>query len=470
MQTGLFILGVLAIPFSDFFGLLPLGEMKNELSAYIFIPLLLVILFNDIIFKTARPSTYRQKIYLLPVLALAMLLLVAMSGLLNLAFLFGPAFQGRLPIEKYFSSSLVLAYGFALAYMADHLLRQGSFQNLIVKPVCLSICVCAAFACLEILAPYGGPFARLYAISIATIHVGKQIPEGMIENMPDWATIGRARSVCYEPPALAAFAGVAWPWAYAGVATATKSQKPAYLLVLLLCTGLIIIAMSRTSAVLLFGNLVVYLLLRFVYLPPLPQARVVVQIASIFLILLTFLTVCLGTVYIGAFTDNVMRSTDYSDVTRYGLITAAINMFFSRPLWGYGFGQFGFHYVDFLPAWAYRSYEIRDYVSGKNGWPPIYSSYARFAAETGIFGVLTWVGIWALTVQRVWRATIVYQCATGRLLIASYPLIMSCICALLLGVSLDSLRTPMMWLSMGASCWYVGDVRRRLAEIRKSAR
>ena len=145
-------------------------------------------------------------------------------------------------------------------------------------------------------------------------------------------------------------------------------------------------------------------------------------------------------------------------------------MFLSRPFLGYGFGAFGFHYLDYLPAWAYRSYEIRNYVAGISGWPPIYSSYARFAAETGIFGVATWVGIWLWAVRAVWMSTVAYQRATGRLLWISYPLIMSCTCVLLLGVSLDSMRTPMMWISLGASCWFVGDVRRRLIlSVRRSA-
>ena len=276
MQVGLFVLGVLSIPFSDFYGLLPLGEMQNELSAYIFLPLFFLIISSRFAIGRSRPtlSIASDANRHLAALGFSMFLLIAISGIPNFNYMFGRAFQGRLPIGKFFTSNLVVAYGFAIAYIAIHLLDRKPIADLIIKPVCISVGGVSVFALIEVLASYGGFMSRLYEITVATIHVGKQLPRGIV-TIPDWETIGRARSVCYQPPALATFAGSAWPWVYAGVVTARRGYRPVYFVTLLLCTGLVIVAMSRTSAVLLLGNIAVYILLRLVYLPPRPRHRVV---------------------------------------------------------------------------------------------------------------------------------------------------------------------------------------------------
>jgi hypothetical protein len=47
----------------------------------------------------------------------------------------------------------------------------------------------------------------------------------------------------------------------------------------------------------------------------------------------------------------------------------------------------------------------------------------------------------------------------------AFPLIISCYCTLLSGIALDSLRTPMIWVSLGLSCSYIFDVRKQLANM-----
>ena len=464
-----FALGLIAVPFGDIYGLLPLGELQNELSVYIFLPLLgMVVIERTLMVRVAgEQKKPASTIFLLPTLALITLALIAFSGLANLPDLLGPSSRGRFPMEKFTSSTLVVVYGFSLAYISYHISERQPFGAVIVKPICVSIVICSAVAGLEGLAALGGLPTHIYATLSGVIHAASQMTGGRSENVADWVEIGRMRSVCREPPALADFAGSVWPWAYAGVATASRRTKGAYILVLLLCTALVAVAVSRTSAVLLLGNMAVYVLLRLLYLPLRPRHGVAMHVASIALLALGASVVAMALMNMGRFTEAIADSDYVSNITRFSLAISAIKMFFARPITGYGFGQFGFHFVQFLPAWSYKSWEIQDYVSGdSHGWPSVYSVYARFAAETGGAGVVIWTGIWLTLVYAIWRVTVAYQRMTGKLLVLSYPLIMSCVSTLLSGIGFDSVRSPIMWVTMGVGCCYVQDVRQRCTATR----
>lgn len=47
---------------------------------------------------------------------------------------------------------------------------------------------------------------------------------------------------------------------------------------------------------------------------------------------------------------------------------------------------------------------------------------------------------------------------------------MSCCSALLTGLAVDSVRMPIMWLSMGIGCCYIQDVQQRLMLMRGARR
>lgn len=474
MLNGWFILAVLAIPFNDFYGLLPLGEVRNDLSVYLFLPLLGCVVLQRLWGR--QPARAGRGMpdpgSILPSLAFAVLATILLSGVVNIDALIGPDMRGRSPIGKFLGSAMVVAYGFGLAYLGYHFTRLASWHRMIVRPVCISIAFCAAFAVVEIAAAYSGAVATVYDLLSKAIHTGFAITGNLADNVADWRSVGRARSVCFEPPALATFAGLAWPWVYAGVATASRRQRPLYLGVLLLCTGLVVIAMSRTSAVLLVGNIAVYGLLRGVYLAPRPRSAHAIQIASVLAVALGVSFVAMYVLSLNALTEAILRDTDHvSNISRYSLITSGLSMFLARPFAGFGFGQFGFHFVKYLPSWGYYSWEIRYWVAGvDHSWPAVFSIYARFAAETGIIGLAAWIGVWLTLVRMIWRVTLSYQRATGQLLILSYPLIMSCCSALLTGLAVDSVRMPIMWLSMGIGCCYIQDVQQRLMLMRGARR
>lgn len=470
LVSVMFFLAVIAIPFDDFNTLLPLGELKTELSALFFLPLTVLVAVRQ--FLTNRTSRRIgvpvSRTDLLPQLAFLLLSIVIISGLVNMQQLLGPALNGRLPLEKFLVSTMVMIYGLGIAYVTYHVLDQASWTDMVARPICISVVLSSIFVVFELLAASGGFPASVYRALSTVVHSGASVngltPDALA-HPSDWGGTGRARSLCFEPPALAAFAGAAWPWCHAAATVAERRQKVWYWSIFGLCNALLMLAVARTSVVLLIGNVMVLLLLRFVYLAPRPRSFTVKAVASTIILVsgISFLAFC--ALNLDRATAIVAHDDAYvSNISRLSMILAAIQMGYSHPFWGYGFGQFGFHYFNFLPAWAYESWEVRDWIAGVYGWPPVFSTIARFAGEIGLVGVVVWCGLWLMLVHLVWSVTERYQRQTGRLPALSYSAIMSCFCTLFSGLAADTLRTPFIWITMGVCCCYISEVKRQLAQ------
>jgi O-antigen ligase len=362
---------------------------------------------------------------------------------------------------------MVIFYGLALAYVSYVLGKRYTWRELVVPATAVSVALASLFAGVEMLSWVSPAVNSVYSALSHVVHGGSfYIGTAINDVFFTGDTEGRIRSVAFEPPALANFAGFAWPWLYAGFASAKRQNKAIYFILWALCTALVVVAMSRTSIVLLAGNILVLWLLRFVYLSPTPRDLTLIKAVSLILFMIV-VSIFLALPFIAEpLTTKVMNGTSVSNISRLASMTAAIHMFFDRPVWGYGFGQYGFHTMDYLPSWGFYSWEIRMWFTNPYAvWPPVFSAYARFAAEMGLLGLTVWVGTWFYVAREVWRVTVAYQKLTGQLLLASYPLIMGCYCVLFAGIALDSLRTPMMWVTLGLGCAFLFDTKKRLKAL-----
>jgi len=83
-----------------------------------------------------------------------------------------------------------------------------------------------------------------------------------------------------------------------------------------------------------------------------------------------------------------------SNLTRFGLQYAALNIFMHNPIFGVGIGQFQFHAVEFLPSWSYIAIEIQRFMNGGDElFYGVFNTHLRVLAESGILGFMIWVGI-----------------------------------------------------------------------------
>ena len=105
----------------------------------------------------------------------------------------------------------------------------------------------------------------------------------------------------------------------------------------------------------------------------------------------------------GGITSLIKDDTvhDLSNIARYGSQIAALRMFLDNPVFGVGFGMFGFHATDYYPAWAWISMEIINWGTNSIGapWPPAHGLYARITGELGMFGAALW-GIFLIFVYK----------------------------------------------------------------------
>lgn len=454
MAFFLFSLALALIPFTGIMGLPFLGELKHELSAHIFLLAMgAAVLFPQTVAQTRQPAAlFLKKTYGLPIILAVLLCVIGLSFAANFVTIKDSVFQDRSGLNKLASSTILLFYGFFLAFLTYALAGAHDWSKLILRPLSISVVLCAVFSTIEISGRFIGPIGSFYALLSEIVHGGIVSPV--------WDD--RLRSVASEPPDFANTAGYIWPWLLAAAQFAKGRARFGYLSLWIILSVMIVLSEARTSLVVISGLMLVFLALRFIYLPLHEKAdpRTNIPFAN----LIFFFVLPLGFLFLGLHADDIVRlaisSDRVSNVSRLASMTAAFRMFEEHPFFGFGFGQFGFHVSQYMPSWGFLSYEVREWLSGSSEyWPATYSIYARFGADMGLFGIISWIGIWVTLAYNVLMATLAHRRATGELPFAAYPLIMGCFCVLLAGVPNDSVRAPMIWVNMGLACRYLYELR-----------
>ena len=136
-----------------------------------------------------------------------------------------------------------------------------------------------------------------------------------------------------------------------------------------------------------------------------------------------------------------------SNGTRSSSSLAAIKMGVDHWLFGVGFGQYGFHSQKYLPEWLPSNGELQKLISDIPGsqWPPVYNIFARLIAETGIFGLMSWLAIWGMTLVGAIRVAI----SPGGDNSKGAALIVTVLGVFAIGLGFDSFRYIPYWLAIG---------------------
>lgn len=455
MLDKLFFLGVVLIPFSGIPGLPFLGEMKNELSIHIFILALSIFFFSYI------PELFRSgklmKVRLLPQFMVLFFFVVGISFALNFTSIFDSLYRERTGINKFITSTIVAVFGFSLAYLS-YFVVGDKWKERLIKPVMISVGICAIYSIPEIGSWFSSGIGSVYTVLFKLTHdpIFGESKEFM-----------RLTSVSFEPPAFANYAGFAWSWIYAGVIVSRGPQKMLYAFLWAVLTAMMILASSRTGVIVLSGSIIAVILLRTVFLPQkMAQSNLRSVVVSL-LVGLFFLAIIIFADKFNEFVGMVVAGKSDSNLSRLASNTTAINMFKEKPLFGFGFGQYGFHGAEYMPSWGWYSWEIRSWFSSLGAaWPPVFSLYARFAAELGLLGVIIWTYIWVTLMYTVVKVSHRVQRITGVLPPQSHPIVLSAVCVLLSGIPNDSLRTPMMWITLGFGCRFISEMEAFIAKAR----
>jgi len=452
MINILFFMALFCLPMTSVRGLAFLGEIQHEVSAYFF--LVLIGLFGARIAASLRPDRFmvHERVFGLPFIMAAMFSIIALSFVPNFVSIRDSFFLGRSGLEKFVSATILVVYGFGIAFLTYDYAAKRPWDDLIVRPLAWSVVACAVFSFFEMTMRWTGAMDGFFRVLSSPFY--GDIP------VLEWDE--RLRSFAFEPPDFANTAGYIWPWILGALLTTRGAMRWLFAGLFVVLNGMILLSGARTGFIFLGGLGLVFLALRLLFLPPHRLGRPEKMVAPATLVFAVFVPCVL--ILVAFFFDDlvftVVAGENVSNLSRLASMTAALRMFAASPFYGFGFGQFGFHAADFMPSWGFYSPEIRDWLFGAIGaWPAVYSVYARFAADMGVLGVLFWLGLWLWLARAVLVETLWYRQRVGEVPFAAYPLILSCFAVLLAGVPCDSVRSPMIWINMGLACRYLATLR-----------
>jgi hypothetical protein len=453
-----FALGVIAIPFDAIPGVPAFGELTNEGSFYVFALAISLwglytasaVMAGGDGFVPGRKNVSKA--------ALVLIGLIIISTVCNAADIGAATFHQRSGSAKLATSAMVIVYGLVLALLTCMAVPKRWYSSLIL-PICVSAVVCIGFGSLEALDRAGISIPLFDAVNSA-LHAGKDSDveawSGAVNLKVVEGWDPRLRSVSFEPPAFGNFTGLAWPWLLAAVLMTHGARKVLHIILLALFTILIVASQARTGWLLLAANVASFALLRLVFLPSSGRVR---KTSALILGSAFLLTMVSGVIAYGLRFDRVVESvvsgSSVSDLSRLAYQVTALNIFATSPVVGVGFGQFAFNAASNMPAWGFLSPEVGpSLLYPEAPWPNTYSLYARLAAELGLIGLAGWLLLWTTILVSVHRAALVYASLGRPVPAVAYAIIMTTICILATGLTTDTFRTPMFWITLGAAACF----------------
>lgn len=388
IHEKLLIATLLLLPFVTSINVNFLGGVGREGSFY--------PLFLGVSIWLLTVVFFRCKIYLPQswsfVALIIFLFVTVLSGLFNLTLLSQAVFQGVTGTRRYLLQTAGLGFYFTAALYLYQIFRCGKRDPLYLFRHCLLIsCILSLiYTSLEIIVIFGGmeAFQLLSAI------------DSLFRNTDEAVFYGRVRSLTSEASYFGMYAAVVLPWVFSLFIEYNKGWKKFFSILLLGGFLLaIVLTFSRTSYVILCIEAALYIFLfRSSILYYWKQFLLAIFLLAV-LGMYTFEVFMsdLSLFDIWAIFESLVGGGDGiregSNIARYGSVAAAMDIFLEYPLFGVGFGAYGFYAPDYYPVWAWRSIEILNWSQNMIGgsWPPVHNLYVRLLAETGIFGLLTWI-------------------------------------------------------------------------------
>lgn len=429
---------VLLLPITGLSGIGAFGELKGSATVYVLTAAILVAIttqFSRI--EIPRP---------LFIFATCLLIWLLVSAAVNFEGIMTSDFHGRGGFNKFATSSVVLIFGITTAIVCTASFKRASdVERLFVNPLVAALVACAIFALPEILSWFSSAGELLYKISTGLLHTAEH-EKGRVT--------GRLISLAFEAPDLSYFCGFACPWALFAyrVRARNRSLLNAPILAampLLLALGMLLLSNSRTGLLmfggLIFAELVYWGLMRGMRLGVLALVAVIPVFAAVLLVPWFALN----------HVDATLAADDVSTTSRLALFSAQLSIFAHNPIFGVGFGQFGFHAYPVLPSWAWDSYEVINWFETFDDLPPTFNVAGRLGAELGAPGLLIWYGFWAVAIVRIAQGAL-RQRRDSSLNFLNVALLGSIFSLILGGMSNDPFRRPETWILMAIAALHAG--------------
>jgi hypothetical protein len=432
VTAALIALSIVLVAFNDLVEFLPLGEIAHDAFIVILPILMLRLMLWEGGLELPQPVVRF-------VLAFSLVVLAGIA--MNFGEISNAFFKGRSGTGRILTQSMILAFGVLIIIVYYRVARIG-MVSAVVKGARGAILVMAFMGVLE--------FASWYSVpGLTDIHTALA---NVIHSDSGPLYVERLRMTAFEVSWAGALLSFFLPFAVVrlpGERNASRFYAP-------LALVLVILAQSRT-AMLVVGIqfVIVFWAHARSRMDKVVHVLAVLGVAVVLLASNTGFyqsTATLVTNLIEYGTPKPIETDsdeNTSNITRSVGIRSALSMFRQRPLLGVGFGQFGYHYSDYIRADDLRSWEVREYIDDGNiKWPPSYSIHARLLSETGILGYLVWLGFIGTLTLRAFRSAR-NQALDASLRDMHFAVGMTLLGVLLLGLSIDSFRFFGGWIAMG---------------------
>jgi hypothetical protein len=394
-----------------------------------------------------------QKIYLpkhssLAVLA-AFVSWVGISGAANFLEIIDSFTKGRTGAEKYIFQYVLLLFVVASSFLVYQLARgDAGFLLKFRRYAAYSLIPVSVYCVVEVLAIFGDAGAMGLLQSVDYFIRDEEI--GI-------AIFRRLRSVSGEPSYFAMYIGFVFPWVFSYLITEEKRRWP-YMVLVAYLIGLLLLTFSR-SAYGVLGFQILLLMLGAMFHGGRGGGRersmillAVATLAAVVIALGAFDVIPLDAV--GGVLVSLMDTESITNIGRYGSQAAAFGMAVDNPVFGVGFGQYGFKMPAYVPDWAKISPEIVQWMSSSpdSVWAPALGLYARVAGELGFIGLALWVALWVSLMLFCYRRFKLNSARLGRCDGTGLALLVSLVGILMAGFNSDSLRFFGYWILLGL-CW-----------------
>lgn len=438
-QLHLFLLalGILFSPFISSLGLQNFGGLGKEGSFYP-IAVGVFIWLMEILFLKKRvhvPSV--KSIYCL----YGFLAVIIFSGIVNFFDILELRFQGDTGIGRFLvQTGTMIFYFLVVLYVYNIFYEEKRAPILFFRRwILLSFVLAGTYSLFE-LGKIGGN-----TLSSDVIMFIDHLFRGGEED--DISNYFRIRSLTAEASYFGMYIAIVLPWVLGKCFLGRCRYQGLFFLVFGYIIILVLFSLSRTAYMVVTIELIVFFLIfpRMVW----RKRKWIGIFAIVFSISATLFfeasSTTLPKVDVVEIYESLLSDDNLSNIARYGSQHAAWNMFLDHPIFGVGYGMYGFYASQYYPASAWRSFEILAWATDGSGWswPPTHSLYARILAELGAVGFLVYASLLAALFLDIWKCgTLSSKDEKWELRI----LVLTLLGTILQGGNVDTFRNIIMWI------------------------
>lgn len=368
-------------------------------------------------------------------LMISFLMILMLSGLFNLEGILTTRLYEKTGLSRYIiQTGTMFLYFFGTLYFYNFFRGySGDVYQFVGDRLIASLCLAASYSFIEM-----GSFI-IEPLQVLLLSIDQFFRGASTEFVYGW----KLRSLAFEASLFGTYISAVFPWIFL---FALKKRRE-YAFLLLVCIVMVILSFSRTAyAICTLQFFLLFILLRKNIFKE--YSRMILGLFFCIIVTLYFVSGFFEEIFtvddvFGTFSaiwtfDSVLRET--SNLTRFGSQVAAWNIFLEFPFWGIGWGQGAVQLVDYYPAWAWGSIEVREFFCYA---PVIFGMYPRILAELGLSGITVWFLLWGSVVVRIYNG--IYEQNKEY----KVSLMVSIIGVLLSGFNMDIFHFWAYWIFLG---------------------